>query len=271
MDLSISYILLVQTVALYLAAAVSHIVSFYAGQVGRSARLLSFAAWVFHLLALIALVWELGHPPFFNVAEAIIFLTWIMTMNYLLIESFGIRFFGVFVVPVVFALLVYAISLPRGLDVSSASEESLWIAVHALISLGGYGAFGLAFIASLMYLLQEQQLRLKIFSLVYHRLPSLDALDGLSYRFVGLGFALMVLGIVLGSLWARLTWGIPWFLDPKGIWSLLILVIYGIFIIMRLRFGWRGRKAAYLVLAGFAAVLFNLFVVNNSLSQFHGF
>lgn len=260
-------------VILYMASAAGHFIYFYLRQGERAARWLARAAWLLHTGALIAVVMESGHPPLYTTWESILFMTWAIFLNYLILEYlFNLRMVGVFLVPVIFVFLIYAASLPKGADVSRFPVDNQWVIFHALIALGGYGTFALAFVAAIMYLMLEKQLRSKAFRKAgFHRLPSLETLDNLSYRLIVAGFPLLTLAIVTGTVWARSTWGATWFWEPKGIWSGLTWGIYAIYLYVRARGVWGRRRLAYLVVAGFVAVLFNLFVVNLVLSQKHVF
>ncbi len=269
---TVSQWLFLLTVVLYLASAAAYFVYFYFRQGERLTGWLAWGAWLSHTGTLSATVAEVRHPPLYTAFESILFLTWVITLNYLLIEFlFRLKVVGVFLLPVVFAFLAYAAALPRPVEPSTQPMGSQWVLLHALIALGGYGAFALAFVAAVMYLLQERQLRGKAFHTFYHRLPSLETLDGLAYRLVVYGFPLLTLAIVTGSIRARAAWQTPWFWEPKGVWSLVTWGIYAAYIILRSRGAWGGRKAAYLVVAGFAAVLVNLFVVNLVLTRYHMF
>lgn len=259
------------SILLYLGAAAAYFVHFYLRQWGGVATWLAVLAWATHAGTLIAAVVAVHHPPLQTVHEALVFLAWVIVFNYLMLEYFfRLKAAGAFLIPVVAAMLIYAGALPRAAG-PEAVPGNLWILLHAVIALAGYGAFTLAFAVGLMYLIQERQLRAKAFRLLYHRLPSLETLDQLAFRLVVGGFPLLVLAVLTGSFWARRTWGVPWFLEPKGLWSLVTLAIYAAYIGARIHLGWRGRKAAWLAVAGFGAVLFNLLVVNLFLSQKHGF
>lgn len=264
-------VLFLVCVALYLAAAGFHFLHFFFRQGGRVAWGLTALAWAAHTGAVAALFLAGRQPPLATVRDAALFLGWATTLNYLLVERlFRLQVAGTFVVPAVTLLLLYAGALPREGGLPAEVAGQLWVVVHAVVALGGYGAFALACAAGVMYLLQERQLRHKAFRLFYHRLPSLETLDGLAFRLVVFGFPLLVLAVTTGSLWARRLWGEPWFADPKVPWSLLTLAVYAVYIAVRARYGWRGRRPAYLAVAGFGLVLLNL-VVANVLSPHHGF
>ncbi len=91
------------------------------------------------------------------------------------------------------------------------------------------------------------------------RLPRPEILDEISYRAVVIGFPFLTLVIVLGALWAEVAWGTYWSWDPKETASLVTWLIYGAYLHARVVRGWRGSRAAYLLLLGFYATVFTYF------------
>ena len=87
------------------------------------------------------------------------------------------------------------------------------------------------------------------------RFPSLETLDRINYKCMSYGFPFLTLGIITGSLWAELAWGSYWNWDPKETWSLITWIVYAVLIHNRLAIGWRGRRTAYMMIAGFVSVL----------------
>ena len=93
-------------------------------------------------------------------------------------------------------------------------------------------------------------------------MPSLERCDTLSGRSVLWGFGFLTLAIVTGLLWNHAARGRYFTWDAKE-WSALVAwAIYIGLIVTRYRTGWGGRRAAYLGIAGFAAVLFTFVWMN---------
>jgi ABC-type transport system involved in cytochrome c biogenesis permease subunit len=90
---------------------------------------------------------------------------------------------------------------------------------------------------------------------MYHRLPSLEFLDGLGHRALLVGFPLLTIGLVTGALQAQAAWGRVLTWDPTLVLSLLAWVMYAGLLQARLTGGWRGRKAALLAVVSFCALL----------------
>lgn len=76
-------------------------------------------------------------------------------------------------------------------------------------------------------------------------------LDNLSYRAIGLGFPLLTLGILSGSIWANEAWGSYWSWDPKETWALITWITYSIYLHTRLIKGLIGAKPAFIATGGF--------------------
>src|SRR4030067_653128 len=113
-----------------------------------------------------------------------------------------------------------------------------------------------------MYLLQEKQVKRKKMGAMFKRLPSLDVLDDINYRCLTIGFPLLTLGIITGSIWAEYAWGSYWSWDPKETWSLITWLLYAALLHGRLTVGGRGRTAAILATLGFGAGLLTCLGVN---------
>ena len=94
-------------------------------------------------------------------------------------------------------------------------------------------------------------------------LPSLETLDRLSHTCLVWGLVLLTFGVVTGIVWAHVAWAnSAWMHDPKIGATLLVWVLYVVLLQGRMTAGWRGRWAAQLTIAGFAAIVFSLVGVN---------
>ena len=79
-------------------------------------------------------------------------------------------------------------------------------------------------------------------------------LDRITYDVIRFAFVLLTLGLLVGSVWAKSAWGDFWVWDPKENWSLVTWLVYGAYLHLRKVRGWRGDRAAWLAVAGFAVV-----------------
>jgi ABC-type transport system involved in cytochrome c biogenesis permease subunit len=102
-------------------------------------------------------------------------------------------------------------------------------------------------------------------------LPSADDLDRITYKTIGIAFPLLTAMIAAGAYWANRTWGSYWSWDPKETWAAITWLVYAGYLHMRITRGWRGRRAAYFAILGFAVVMFTFFGVTYLLPGLHAY
>ena len=156
---------------------------------------------------------------------------------------------GVFLFPLVFVMSgVAAVNAPMGSWTSTAVRNT-WLVVHIALVLLGYAALLVTAVASLLYLLQERQLKRKKQIFLLEKLPPLGTLDSLISMSLGFGFVLLTIGVITGVTWAAIDTHGTGLADPRvsaaGITWLFCLLL----VLMRLSAGWRGRKAAWMAVA----------------------
>ncbi|MGW8193672.1 MAG: c-type cytochrome biogenesis protein CcsB [Desulforhopalus sp.] len=213
-----------------------------------------------------------GHTPITSQHEAVVFFAWSTTWAYLSFRwRYTVKNFGTFVTLLIFVLLVVSSFSSRDFSPLLPALQSVWLPIHAGVSIIAYGFLSLAFCGGLMYLLQERELKNKKFGYFFTRFPSLDALDQLNSHCITTGFVFLTLGIVTGSLWARQAWGTYWQWDPKETWSLITWFLYLVQIHQRFTVGWRGKRAAVMAIVGFGAVIFTLWGVTYLLGGVHSY
>ena len=103
------------------------------------------------------------------------------------------------------------------------------------------------------------------------RLPPAAVLDRSAYRMHAFAFPIWTFAVIAGAIWAENAWGRYWGWDPKETWAFITWVVYAGYLHARATAGWRGRKAAYVALLGYATFLFNYLVVNIWLVGFHSY
>ncbi len=251
------------------AGFVAHIITMRKGA-ERIAAMALLCGFVVHTIA-IALLWHaLGHPPIVNMHETLSFLAWAMSGSFLLFHHYSkVKSMGAFAAPlIVVVMTASSLQHDRMLPLPPALK-SLWLPIHATICLLAYAVLALAFVISIMFLLQERQIKRKRLGGIFHRLPSLDALDSAAERCIKIGFPLLTLGIVTGSIWAEQAWGAYWSWDPKETWSLITWFLYAALLHQRFTVGWRGRRAAIMTIIGFLTLLFTFIGVNYLLPGAH--
>lgn len=102
-------------------------------------------------------------------------------------------------------------------------------------------------------------------------LPSLEKLDSLIYRTVGLATAGLLILLVTGAIWANESWGRYWGWDPKETGALVAWLSYLGYLHSRITHGWAGRRSAYFALVGFLLVIFTYLGVSYLLPGMHSY
>ncbi|MCL4439242.1 MAG: c-type cytochrome biogenesis protein CcsB [Eubacteriales bacterium] len=227
--------------------------------------------------ALLGLRWKIsGHAPFVNGFEFLVSFTWGIAGIYLLAEwRYKFRMIGAFVMPVAWLLLAYiAVIMPpqmKNAENLMPALQSNWLTIHVATAMVSYGAFALSLGTSIMFLIKQNMENNKSKSDFNKRMPTLDILDDISYKFIAVGFPLLSIVIVSGAIWAEYAWGRYWSWDPKETWSLITWLVYAAYLHARFTFGWRGSRAAWMSILGFIFVLFTFFGVNYLLSGIHAY
>jgi ABC-type transport system involved in cytochrome c biogenesis permease subunit len=102
-------------------------------------------------------------------------------------------------------------------------------------------------------------------------MPSADDLDRVTYKIICIAFPLLTLMIAAGAYWANQAWGSYWSWDPKETWAAITWLVYAGYLHMRITRGWRGRRAAWFAILGFAVVIFTFFGVTYLLPGLHAY
>ncbi len=158
---------------------------------------------------------------------------------------------GIVVFPLAFVLTLSAQSYSEP-STSLPPQFTRWIYVHIALVMVGYSALIINVVASLLYLVQEKNLKSKGTAKFWSRLPALATIDEIGYRVLIFGFPFMTFGLIAGSVLAE-TKGPDYFREPKVLFSILMWIVYTILLYTRWSAGWRGRRAAYLAACAFAA------------------
>ena len=254
--------------------------SFSGNESSSTSKLLVAIANLFLTAQLIFRWWQSGHFPISNLYESLCFLTWAITITFLLIDrSWSSPWIGAFSIPMSLLTISFAsFALPEQLQVSSPLVPALrssWLVMHVTVIMCSYAALIIGSLLSAAVLFVDSNSEIQIRSnsigiggftntftsvneLKKKELRSVNSfvftpseqLDSLSYRTITFGFLLLTLGLISGAVWANEAWGSWWSWDPKETWAFICWLLYAAYLHVRLVRGWQGRKPAFIAVLG---------------------
>lgn len=260
-------ILLVSALTFYLGAA---LYSFYvfatkAKRPDKELLLIVLPGFVVHTAAILLNWHQAGHFPIVNPREVSAFIGWAIVAYFLLMSRrYQVRALPVFLLPLVYLLLLVSMVLPETSqelpmllqgEITTNPLTKIIFPIHVTLVIFSYAAFVVTFVSGVMYLIQEHELKAKHFGAAFQRLPALNTCDEIGYRSLTIGFVLLTLGVVTGIFWNNQRDGRYWHNDPKEVMALVTWLVYLFIMHYRLTAGWRGRRVAWLSIAGFVVVI----------------
>jgi cytochrome c-type biogenesis protein CcsB len=214
-----------------------------------------------------------GRAPWGNMYEFVTTSLAIAVLTYLVLAwKFGMRWLGL---PVTLLL-----TIGQGLAVTvfyvDVSElmpalHSVWFVIHIIAAATAGAAFNVGAIAAVLYLVKSRAVERDRVAGYLAKLPDIDTLDRISFRFHAFAFPLWTFTIAAGAIWAQYAWGSFWNWDPKETWSLVTWIIYAAYLHARTTVGWKGRRAAMVAIVGVASFWFNFIGINLLTTGLHAY
>ena len=223
---------------------------------GRYGSLLAWFGAIFAFLAVLLRSIAAERLPTANMYEFSLTFILAISIMYIAFERiYSIKQLGAIVMPIAFGMSLYVWSLPADLreitPLIPALQARPIMTFHVASAIFAYATFAVSFAAAILYLIKNWRNT--------RWLPSLEVLDDVAFRAVGIGFPLLSLVLILGSIWAHDAWGVYWSWDPKETAALFTWLVYAVYLHTRTLRGWRGTRSAIILLFGFGAVIFTYY------------
>jgi cytochrome c-type biogenesis protein CcsB len=198
---------------------------------------------------------DAGQPPFKTLFESLVLLAACIAIVYLVVEGiYRARILGFPSAIGCAAVMLYAfLREDKGVVNLPPALQSGWFIPHVVVYFFGYAAIFVATGAAIVFLIRPRPIGLQRPDLISGESINLETLTEDSVRF---GFAMLTLGLLVGSVWAKEAWGDYWVWDPKETWSLVTWLIFAGYLHLHYIGKWRGKRLAVLVVIGFGAVMF---------------
>lgn len=225
----------------------------------RRAVLVSAAGLVPQLVA-IGVRWaRLGHGPYIGYYEVANALT-LCTVVFFVVAALRnqrLNATGMGIMPVAVLLLGAAMLASKADLPITAGLASYWLFVHVAFANLAFAAFAASFGFAVVYVIRQRSGGGK-WAVRLEKLPPQDVVDDLTARFVLAGFLLWGIMIATGAIWANESWGRYWSWDPIETWSLIVWLIYAIYLHLRFTMRWRGERLAWFAIIAMPITLFCL-------------
>jgi cytochrome c-type biogenesis protein CcsB len=250
-----------------------------AGRWVLAAVVLSTVGVAAHIAAVVTRGLAVHRAPWGNMYEFVTALTCVAAIFFLFVMvRYRAWSLGVFVMGAV----VVALGLAETLIYTAAGQlvpalQSYWLDIHVTAMTLATGIFFVAAVLGVVYLAADRYNRRVAAGRaepgngIMRRLPSMEQLDRLTCRTNVFGFPVWTFGVIAGAIWADQAWGRYWGWDPVETWAFITWVLYAAFLHARATAGWRGRRAHYIQLLGFASLIFNIMVVQVFIVGLHSY
>jgi HemX protein len=200
-----------------------------------------------------------GRCPVTNPFEVLMFISWSVVMLYFVIGgTYRLSLLGTFTAPLVFLIQVVALLLPSAqLTPIYKRSAGMWPELHAAVSLVAYGAFALACVAGVMYLVQERLLKKHRLNSFFQNLPPIADLAIAMQRVILAGVALLGVGLIAGFMAGKAS-------EHLGVisWAIGVWLIYGGLLVARWTHRFSARRIAWMSVAAFTIALTTLGVLS---------
>ncbi|MBA2871640.1 HemX protein [Anoxybacillus calidus] len=227
--------------------------------------------WIFQTFFFVFRIVETGRFPVLSIFEGLYFYAWVLITLSLIINRFMRIDFLIFFTNVLgFLVLAIRTFAPVQHQSSAVAEQlvSELLMIHITMTILAYGAFSLSFVFSLLYILQYNLLKQKKWGKRLLRIEDLAKLDHMSYVLNIIGMPMLLLGLILGVIWAYIKIEHFHWYDAKVLGSFAVLGIYSFYFYKRIVKEFQGKEIALLNIGSFLFLLINFFLFG-SLSRFH--
>ena len=244
---------------------------------GKTGTALTWSAATMGLIGLLVRWYEsylispdVGHIPISNLYEVFVLFTLITALLYLYYESrYQQRSMGAFVLLVIAAAVGFILwytfdRQAHEIQPLVPALQSWWMKIHVPANFIGYGAFSIAAMIGVAWLLAQK-------GILANKLPSLEVMDDVMYKAIAIGFAFFTIATILGAMWAAEAWGGYWSWDPKETWALIVWLNYAAWLHLRMVKGLRGKVLAWWSVVGLLVTTFAFLGVNMFLSGLHSY
>ncbi|OJT62532.1 cytochrome c biogenesis protein [Bacillus altitudinis] len=263
------------TILIYALSVLFYFIDFlqHNRKAGKMAFWLLSIVWLLQTVYMFYIMMETDRFPVLNVAEGLYFYTWVLvTLSLVLTKVLRVEFIVFFTNVIGFSMMAIHTFTPSDLHSAELTGKltSELLVIHITMAILSYGAFSLSFAFSLLYLFQYRLLKKKKWGKWLLRIEDLSKLDHMAYVLNIIGVPMLLLSLILGIIWAYISYDTLYWTDSKVLGSFIMLFLYGFYLYIRLVRNMQGKIVARWNVASFLVLMINYFLLG-SLSTFHWF
>lgn len=214
---------------------------------------------------------RLGHGPYVGYYEVANALT-LCTVVFFVIAALRnprLSAAGLGIMPVAVLLMGGAMLANKADFPITAGLASYWLFIHVAFANLSFAAFAASFGLAIVFVVRQRSNGGR-WAQRLAKMPSQESLDDLIARSVLAGFLLWGIMIASGAIWANESWGRYWSWDPIETWSLIVWLIYAVYLHLRFTLRWRGERLAWFAIAAMPVTLFCLIGIPTVFKTIHG-
>ncbi|MCJ0924809.1 cytochrome c biogenesis protein [Mammaliicoccus sciuri] len=226
--------------------------------------------WIFQTIFLCMYIVTTKQFPVLTIFEGFYFYTWMIITVSLVLNYFKSTDLTVFIINLIgFVFLVIHTFRPEQYDTENTAANIMneLLLIHISLAILSYVLFALSTSHAILYLLQRKNLKEKKFNQKFFRMGSIDQLEQNVFRFTLVGFLVLLISLILGIQWGLIIIGSEIWIDSKVIGSLIVLLLYGIYLFFRVRNSINTKTLVIANIMMFLVCMINYLVV----SKFSGF
>lgn len=222
--------------------------------------------------AMVVIRWvSVGHGPFVGYYEVTHALTYFTVALFVVaaLRNPRLSALGIGIMPVAVLLIGGAMLAPKSGLPLTPQLASYWLFIHVVFANLAFAAFAGSFGFAVVFLLRHRA-RTGVWVKRLEKMPGQSSIEDSISRFALAGFLLWGIMIVTGAIWANEAWGRYWGWDPIETWSLVVWLIYAVFLHVRYALHWRGERLAWFSVAAMPIALFCLIGIPTAFNTVHG-
>ncbi len=228
---------------------------------------LIITAFLLHTINLLVRWYISSHAPWSDAYESMVFISWTILLAGVYFSKSSYALCATTFCSGVLLFSAHLSFIDPQITNLAPSLQSIWLTIHVAIISASYGFLALSSLLGLVAIIFFSFIKKENQVVLINNIEKVNKINELS---MFLGFILLIVGTLLGSVWASESWGRVWGWDPKESWSLISILVY--MLILHLRMSGKLKSLflfAVLSFVSYSSILMTYFGVNYFFDAIH--